>query len=78
MFIRNLLKMKLISLLALTTPEAKNAVVSEDVTLGDDCIPLVDMCLVSTEEHLICSEETNQVSITFVLVFYNQSQVCLR
>ena len=70
--------MKILPLLALTTPEAKNVVVSEDYTLGSECIPVVDLCLVSTEEHLICSEETNKVSFTFVLVFNDKSQVRLR
>ena len=61
--------MKLIVLLVLTL-EAKNVVVFEDLTLGAECVPMVDLCLKA--EHLVCvnNGSNSTVSVTFDSEFF--------
>ena len=61
--------MKLIVLLFLTL-EAKNVVVFEDLTLGAECVPMVDLC--PKAEHLKCvtHDGSSTVSVTFDSEFF--------
>ena len=57
--------MKLIAFLTLTILEAKNVVVFEDLILGSECVPLVDLC--PEENHIFCDETISEVSFFFKL-----------